>query len=273
MENSPSVKENQANTTSSRNIVQKLNVMGALFVWELQKLACDTFNETVNFTDIVMAFSSLQKRQLSNVHPSISSETRKSKEIGNGAFGTVYKGRWNGTKVAIKEIVMKRIEIAKPFIDRELCVQSKLRHPNSVLLMAYALASDQLYLVSELIKGCILDNCLFCNEENAMTMSVKLTVSLKVTQATVHSQDPIIIHRDIKPENILVLQDFHVVMLRDMDLSKLRCMNTVMTTMAGGSSQPGTLAYQTSEVMLERSSSNFNNRCVEACVYFGRSDG
>ncbi|XP_053403994.1 probable myosin light chain kinase DDB_G0292624 [Mercenaria mercenaria] len=166
---------------------------------------------------------------------------------------------------------MKRMEIAKPFIDRELCVHSKLRHPNSVLLMAYALASDQLYLVSELIEGCKLDN--FYNEENAMTMSVKLTVLLKVSQGTVHSQDPKIIHRDIKPENILVSQNFHVVKLRDIGLSKLRSMNTVMTTMAGGSSQPGTPACKASRVMLERSSSNFNNRCVEACVHFGRSEG
>ncbi|XP_045188120.1 probable myosin light chain kinase DDB_G0292624 [Mercenaria mercenaria] len=162
---------------------------------------------------------------------------------------------------------MKRIEIAKPFIDRELCVHRNLRHPNSVLLMAYALASDQLYLISELIEGCTLDNCLFCNEENAMTMSVTLTVSLKVSQSIVHSQDPIILHRDIKPENILVSQNFHEVKLRDMGLSKLRSMNTVMTTMAGGSSQPGTPAYQASEVMLERSSSNFNHRCVSlACT-------
>ncbi|XP_045188122.2 probable serine/threonine-protein kinase DDB_G0286627 [Mercenaria mercenaria] len=133
--------------------------------------------------------------------------------------------------------------------------------------MAYALASDQLYLVSEHIEGCRLDNCLFCNDENAMTMSVTLTVSFKVPQAIVHSQDSIILHRDIKPENILVSQNSNVVQLRDMGLSKLSSMNTVMTTMAGRSSQPGTPAYQASEVMLKRSSSNFNYRCVSlACT-------
>lgn len=41
-----------------------------------------------------------------------------------------------------------------------------------------------------------------------------------------------------------------------MGLSKLKTMNTVMTTMAVGGLQPGTPAYQAPEVLLERRSTN-----------------
>jgi E3 ubiquitin-protein ligase mind-bomb len=179
-------------------------------------------------------------------------------EIGRGGFGIVYKGLWIGTKVAIKEIRIKRIKVAKPLVDRELCVHSQLRHPNIVMLMAFALEKDRLYLISELIDGLTLDNCLFGNDAMCMNMSVKLNVSLMVSQAIayLHAQNPMIIHRDIKPENILVANNFGVVKLCDMGISKLKTMNTVTTTMAGVCLQPGTPAYQAPEILLNRQSAN-----------------
>lgn len=160
--------------------------------------------------------------------------------------------------VAVKEIAIKRMKIVKPHIDRELCLHSKVRHPNIVLLMAYATENNKLYLISELIDGDTLDNVLFGGESEVMSMPMKLSVSKKISQAVayLHSQRPVIIHRDIKPENVLVANSLNIVKLCDMGLSKLKTMNTIMTTMAGGSLQPGTPVYQAPEVLLERKSSN-----------------
>lgn len=191
------------------------------------------------------------------------------KEIGRGGSGIVYKGCWIGTKVAVKEIVIKRMKISKQIVDRELCVHSQLRHPNIVMLMAFAMESDRLYLVSELIDGVTLDNCLFGVDAPNMNMSVKLNVSLKISQAIayLHAQNPLIIHRDIKPENILVANNFNVVKLCDMGLSKLKTMNTVMTTMAGICLQPGTPSYQAPEILLEkRSASTMTDSWSLACT-------
>lgn len=90
----------------------------------------------------------------------------------------MYHGCCISTKDAVKEIVIKCIKIAKPLVDRELCVHGELRHPNIVLLMAYTIESDRLYLVSELIDGVTLDMCLFgLDETTRMNMFVKLNVS------------------------------------------------------------------------------------------------
>lgn len=187
------------------------------------------------------------------------SDVNLGEEIGRGGFGIVYQGCWIGTKVAVKEIVIKRMKITKPLVDRELCIHNQLRHPNIVLLMAYTMESDRLCLVSELIDGVTLDMCLFGLDETIrMNMSVKLNISLKISQAIayLHAQNPVIIDRDIKPENILVANDCNVVKLCDMGLSKLKTMNTVVTTMAVGVLQPGTPAHQAPELLPERQSAN-----------------
>ena len=179
-------------------------------------------------------------------------------EIGRGAFGIVYKADWLGTSVAVKEIVVRRMKISKPVIERELELHSRVRHPNIVLLMAYATKLDRLYLVSELIVGDTLDDMLFGDERESLSRLTKLDISKKVSQsvAYLHCQRPVIIHRDIKPDNIMVSNDFRVVKLCDMGLSKLKTMNTIMTTLAGGSAQPGTPAYQAPEVLLQQNSGN-----------------
>lgn len=102
---------------------------------------------------------------------------------------------------------------------------------------------------------------IFGIDETSIThMSVKLQVSLKISQvvAYLHAQVPVIIHRDIEPENILVANDFNIVKLCDMGLSKLKTMNTVMTTLAEYSLQPGTSAYQAPEVLLSRQSASLS---------------
>ena len=63
-----------------------------------------------------------------------------------------------------------------------------------------------------------------------------------------YPQTPAVIHRDIKPENILISHDLKQVKLCDMGLSKIKTMNTVMTTMAGGLVQPGTPVYKAPEI-------------------------
>ncbi|KAH3828239.1 probable serine/threonine-protein kinase drkD [Dreissena polymorpha] len=216
-----------------------------------QSQECSTQPQTLNTqTQTFVTSCSVPRINLADIN--------LGKEIGRGGFGIVYEGSWIGTNVAIKEIKIKRMKIAKPIVDQELCVHSQLRHPNIVMLMAFAIESDRLYLVSELINGITLDSCLFGIDGSSMSMSLKLNVCLKISQAVayLHAQNPMIIHRDIKPENVLVANEFHVVKLCDMGLSKLKTTNTIMTTLAGICLQPGTPAYQAPEILLERQSAN-----------------
>ena len=179
-------------------------------------------------------------------------------EIGRGAFGIVRNANWNGTNVAVKEIAIKRMKVMKTLIDSELCSHSKLRHPNIVLLMAHAMEGNRLHLITELIDGDSLDDVLFSGHYLSMELPVKLSVCKKICQAVayLHSNIPAIIHRDIKPENLLIGDNCNTVKLCDMGLCKLKTMNIIMTTMAGGSLQPGTPPYQAPEVLVDRKSGN-----------------
>lgn len=108
------------------------------------------------------------------------------KEIGRGAFSVVFEGDWLKTKVAVKEICVKRIKFMKSFIVRELALHSQLRHPNIVLPLAYAIQNSRLYLVTELIDGDTLDNILFGEKREPMNMQERLNISVKVSQAVAY---------------------------------------------------------------------------------------
>ena len=146
------------------------------------------------------------------------------------------------------------MKYARKLIERELCVHSKIRHPNIVQLMAFAVDKNKLYLVQEYVAGSNLDDVLFSQNFSEMNITSKIEVAEKVVQAVayLHNQCPAIIHRDIKPENVLVSGDFSVVRLCDMGLAKLKTMSTLITTMASCSTQPGTPAYQAPEVLLDK---------------------
>lgn len=178
-------------------------------------------------------------------------------EIGRGAFGTVRKAEWLGTEVAVKEIVVKRMKLAKPLIKHELAIHSTVRHPNIIQIMAYGLENNKLFMVSELNNGKNLDDVIFGEEyENTLSYDTKHYIARNVLQAVayLHNQVPAIIHRDIKPENILVSDDLKRIRLCDLGISKFKTMNTIMVTTSDGTTQPGTPTYQAPEVLLERRS-------------------
>ena len=192
-------------------------------------------------------------------------------EIGKGAFGVVKKADWLGTTVAVKEIVVRRMKLARSMIERELKVHSAVRHPNILQLLAYATIGNKLLLVTEFIDGKNLDDILFVDEDiadvdtadedtvQAWNISTKLIVATKIIQAVayLHNQKPAIIHRDIKPENVLISKDFQAVRLCDYGLSKLKTFNTVVTTVASTEGlQPGTPAFQAPEVLVDKKSSD-----------------
>lgn len=71
--------------------------------------------------------------------------------------------------MAVKEIVVKRVKLAKPLIKHELAIHSTVRHPNIIQIMAYGLENNKLFMVSELKNGKNLDDVIFGEEyENTL---------------------------------------------------------------------------------------------------------
>ena len=188
-----------------------------------------------------------------------SSQLQLEGEINRGAFGVVWKAVWNETTVAVKKIPVKRMKKAKYLLQRELKINSTVRHPNIVLFMGFNIEGNELQLVSEYLNGPNLDQLLFDEMNIDCPIEKRISTGYQVCAAVtyLHSRRPLILHRDIKPENIVLSKCLSVAKLCDMGLSKFKSMTTVITTMAGGSAtQPGTTAYKAPEVFLSNSSAS-----------------
>ncbi|XP_059351511.1 death-associated protein kinase 1-like [Daphnia carinata] len=123
----------------------------------------------------------------------------REKRIGEGGFGTVFKGKFGGREVAVKRVEIHRVN------EREEKAMLKLDHPNIVKLLHCAMDKNFMYYVLEL---CVtsLDQ-LFLKEDNPKIYDgIILCIfhQLATGLAYIHSKN--LIHRDIKPENILIMR-------------------------------------------------------------------
>ena len=185
-------------------------------------------------------------------------------EIGRGSFGTVYKGLWAGTDVAVKHIKVRNAKRLQAGVESEIKMHSLVRHPNIVQIMAISFLKNAIYLVSELIKGPNLDDLLFSSDDKNDTHFTiqrcnKLHLAKQICQAVayLHNLKPPVVHRDIKPANVFVDEATQVTKLCDMGLSKLKSAQSVSHTTSTGI--PGTPSYMAPECLLERKKATVNS--------------
>eukprot|EP01105_Mastigella_eilhardi_P021783 TRINITY_DN52_c2_g1_i2.p1 TRINITY_DN52_c2_g1~~TRINITY_DN52_c2_g1_i2.p1 ORF type:complete len:575 (-),score=143.27 TRINITY_DN52_c2_g1_i2:1559-3259(-) len=145
--------------------------------------------------------------------------------IGQGTFGVVYKAKWQGCAVAVKEIRVASMtpQILKEF-RVEISILSKLRHPNIVLFMG-ASTLNTLLIVTEMIEGGSMDDVIL-QKEGALRLSqeqlLKVAYQTALGMNYLHQLNPQIIHRDLKPSNILLEKTSHNAKLIDFGLSCVR---------------------------------------------------
>ncbi|KAJ4820578.1 Protein kinase family protein [Rhynchospora pubera] len=146
-------------------------------------------------------------------------------EIGDGGFGTVYKGKLrDGRIVAIKRLYEHNCRRMEQFMN-EVQILSLLRHPNLVALYGCTSRhSRELLLVYEFIpNGTVADHLHGSHaSERALTWNRRLSIAIEAADALayLHAVDPPIVHRDVKTSNMLVDAVYHV-KVADFGLSRL----------------------------------------------------
>lgn len=163
----------------------------------------------------------------------------KTKIVGDGGFGTVYKATLpNAKTVAVKKLNQAKTQGHREFLA-EMETLGKVKHRNLVPLLGYCSYGEDKVLVYEYMVNGSLDHWLRnrTGTLDVLDWSKRLKIAVGAARGLAflhHGFTPHIIHRDIKPSNILLNEDFEA-KVADFGLARLisACETHVSTDIAG----------------------------------------
>ncbi|XP_060203662.1 U-box domain-containing protein 32 [Lycium barbarum] len=131
-----------------------------------------------------------------------------SSNIGEGKFGSVYKGIIHHVKVAIKMLPACGSLSDSDFQHKAESL-SRVRHPNLVTLMG--ICSESRSLAYEFLENGNLEDHLACHKKSRpLHWQHRIRIAVEICSALifVHANDPCIVHGNLRPTNILLDANF-----------------------------------------------------------------
>lgn len=187
----------------------------------------DNFNEKLEHNLKSLGIKIINDNEINKIKPA----------IGQGGFGKVYRGTYQGLDVAIKKIKLENEdESALVDIMNEMKIVVVFQHPRFPKFYGLWKNKNHFHLIFEFIKGPTLKDAY----EN-MTKKEKLSVIAQLCQILYEIHQKKLFHRDIKPGNIMI-EEGNVVKLIDFGISKIASKTVTYT-----GNQTGTVPYMSPE--------------------------
>ncbi|RLN00785.1 proline-rich receptor-like protein kinase PERK8 [Panicum miliaceum] len=145
------------------------------------------------------------------------------KLLGEGGFGSVYKGRLpDGTDVAIKRLKDDGGQGEREF-QAEVEIISRVHHRHLVSLVGYCISNNQRLLVYDFVPNNTLHYHLHGSGMPVLEWSTRIKIAVGAARGIAYLHEdchPRIIHRDIKSSNILLDNNFEA-KVADFGLARL----------------------------------------------------
>lgn len=129
--------------------------------------------------------------------------------IGDGGFGTVYKGILrDGTLVAVKRAKKNKHDRHREF-KNEMLTLSMIEHRNLVRLYGYLDHADEQIILIEYVGNGTLREHLDGTQGDGLEVAERLEIAIDVAHAVTYLHmymDRPVIHRDIKSSNVLITE-------------------------------------------------------------------
>lgn len=154
-------------------------------------------------------------------------EMEKENELGAGAFGTVYKGVYFGTPIAIKKIKIPSNDAdLMRFLKREVVILKTLRHPHIVQFVGVCKHKDSLLLITEYAQGGDLHQC---PKERSLfgLWKTKISLAQQIASAMAYLHSKNVVFRDMKAKNVLVNDKLHPTAAKVCDFGFARVLTKV----------------------------------------------
>jgi len=167
-------------------------------------------------------------------------------ELGRGGGGIVYlaEDRRLGRRVALKLVAAGTDPELRDRLRREARAAATITHPSIATIYALEEFDNQLFIVSEYVRGRTLRAVL---AEGPLPRDRTLAIARDIAQALRAAHQAGVIHRDLKPENVL-LSDTGTVKVVDFGIARVTRDGVTQLTERGA--LLGTPAYMAPEQLL-----------------------